>query len=82
MEPANNTQISEFLLLGLSEEPKLQLLTFGLVLSMYLITAFGNLLIILDVNSDSHLHIPVYFFLPNLSFADICFTFTTIPKML
>ncbi|XP_040097596.1 olfactory receptor 7A17-like [Oryx dammah] len=49
---------------------------------MYLISVFGNLLIILAVNSDSHLHTPMYFFLSNLSFVDICFTSTTIPKML
>ncbi|XP_047596895.1 olfactory receptor 7A17-like [Lutra lutra] len=49
---------------------------------MYLITLFGNLLIILAVSSHSHLHTPMYFFLTNLSFVDICFTSTTIPKML
>ncbi|XP_061005586.1 olfactory receptor 7A17-like [Dama dama] len=49
---------------------------------MYLITVFGNLLIILAVSSDPHLHTPMYFFLSNLSFVDICFTSTTIPKML
>ncbi|XP_057564300.1 olfactory receptor 7A10-like [Hippopotamus amphibius kiboko] len=49
---------------------------------MYLITMFGNLLIILAIISDSHLHTPMYFFLSHLSFIDICFTSTTIPKML
>ncbi|XP_062966105.1 olfactory receptor 7D4-like [Cynocephalus volans] len=49
---------------------------------MYLITVFGNLLIILAIISDPHLHTPMYFFLSNLSFVDICFTSTTIPKML
>ncbi|XP_039724588.1 olfactory receptor 7A10 [Pteropus medius] len=49
---------------------------------MYLITVFGNLLIILAVSSDSHLHTPMYFFLCNLSLVDICSTTTTIPKML
>ncbi|XP_002930484.2 olfactory receptor-like protein OLF4 [Ailuropoda melanoleuca] len=49
---------------------------------MYLITVFGNLLLILAVSSDSHLHTPMYFFLANLSFVDICFTSTTVPKML
>ncbi|XP_043768241.1 olfactory receptor-like protein OLF4 [Cervus elaphus] len=49
---------------------------------MYLITVFGNLLIVLAVSSDSHLHTPMYFFLSNLSFVDICVTSTTIPKML
>ncbi|XP_045653418.1 olfactory receptor-like protein OLF4 [Ursus americanus] len=82
MEMDNNTRISEFLLLGLSEDPKLQPFLFGLFLSMYLITVFGNLLLILAVSSDSHLHTPMYFFLANLSFVDICFTSTTVPKML
>ncbi|XP_046950542.1 putative olfactory receptor 7A2 [Lynx rufus] len=68
--------------MGFSEDPELQPLIFGLFLSMYLITVFGNLLIILAVSSDSCLHTPMYFFLANLSFVDICFTSTTIPKML
>ena len=78
----NKTQISEFILLGFSEEPALQPLLFGLFLSLYLITVVGNLLIILAVISDSHVHTPMYFFLSNLSFVDICFISTTIPKML
>ncbi|XP_008591024.1 PREDICTED: olfactory receptor 7A17-like [Galeopterus variegatus] len=82
MEPGNDTRILDFLLLGLSEEPGLQPLLFGLFLSMYLVTVLGNLLIILATISDSHLHTPMYFFLSNLSFVDICFTSTTIPKML
>ncbi|XP_036868893.2 olfactory receptor-like protein OLF4 [Manis javanica] len=82
MNPGNDTHFSEFLLLGLSEDPELQSLLFGLFLSMYLITMLGNLLIILAVSSDSNLHTPMYFFLSNLSFVDICFTSTTIPKML
>ncbi|XP_057564352.1 olfactory receptor 7A17-like [Hippopotamus amphibius kiboko] len=82
MGPGNDTRISKFLLLGLSKEPELQPLIFGLFLFMYLITLFGNLLIILAVSSESHLHTPMYFFLSNLSFVDTCFTSTTIPKML
>ncbi|ELK24555.1 PREDICTED: olfactory receptor 7D4 [Myotis davidii] len=49
---------------------------------MYLFTVLGNLLIIVAISSDSHLHTPMYFFLTNLSFVDICFTSTTVPKML
>ncbi|XP_047598168.1 olfactory receptor 7C1-like [Lutra lutra] len=49
---------------------------------MYLLTFSGNLLIILAIVTDSRLHTPMYFFLSNLSFVDICFTSTTIPKML
>ncbi|KAM9243918.1 olfactory receptor 7D4-like isoform 2-T2 [Dugong dugon] len=82
MESENQTGVPEFILLGLSENPELQHLFFGLFLSMYLVSVFGNLLIILVVNSDPHLHTPMYFFLSNLSFVDICFITTTVPKML
>jgi olfactory receptor len=82
MEPKNYTQVSEFILLGFSEHELLQPLFYGLFLSMYLATVLGNLLIILATISDSHLHTPMYFFLSNLSFADICITSTTVPKML
>ncbi|XP_058146220.2 olfactory receptor 7A10-like [Dasypus novemcinctus] len=82
METENQTYVLEFILLGLSEDTEVQSLLFGLFLSMYLVTFFGNLLIILAIISDSHLHTPMYFFLSNLSFTDICFTSTTVPKML
>ncbi|MBZ3881889.1 Olfactory receptor-like protein OLF4 [Sciurus carolinensis] len=82
MEPGNQTAISNFILLGLWEDKALQPLLFGLFLSMYLVTILGNLLILLAVSSDPHLHTPMYFFLSNLSFVDICFTSTTVPKML
>ncbi|KAM5190472.1 olfactory receptor 7D4-like [Callospermophilus lateralis] len=49
---------------------------------MYLVTVLGNLLIFLAVSSDPYLHTPMYFFLSNLSLADICFISTTVPKML
>lgn len=55
---------------------------FALFLSMYLITVLGNLLITVAIASQSHLHTPMYFFLSNLSFVDICFTSTTVPQML
>uniref|UniRef100_A0A8C9UTC2 G-protein coupled receptors family 1 profile domain-containing protein n=1 Tax=Spermophilus dauricus TaxID=99837 RepID=A0A8C9UTC2_SPEDA len=78
----NLTRVSEFQLMSLSEDPDLQPTLFGLFLSMYLVTVLGNLLIILAVSSDSHLHTPMYFFLSNLSFVDIGFISTTVPKML
>lgn len=49
---------------------------------MYLVTVLGNLLIIMVTITQSPLHTPMYFFLANLSFVDICFTSTTVPKML
>nr|XP_019571003.1 PREDICTED: olfactory receptor 7G2-like [Rhinolophus sinicus] len=82
MEPRNQTDVSEFFLLGLTDDPDLQPLLFGLFLSMYLVTVLGNLLIVLAISSDSHLHTPMYFFLSHLSFTDICISTTTIPKML
>ncbi|XP_010630305.1 olfactory receptor 7E24-like [Fukomys damarensis] len=82
MKTQNLTSFSEFHLLGFSEDPELQLILFGLFLSIYLVTVLGNLLIILAVISDSHLHTPMYFFLSNLSFSDICFISTTVPKMI
>ncbi|XP_055975584.1 olfactory receptor 1361-like [Sorex fumeus] len=82
MEVGNLTQFSEFLLLGLSEDAREQQLIFILFLVMYLVTVLGNLLIILAIVTESRLHTPMYFFLANLAFVDICFTSTTIPKML
>ncbi|KAM6168115.1 LOW QUALITY PROTEIN: uncharacterized protein O8D03_008426 [Erethizon dorsatum] len=82
MKFKNQTAVSEFLLVGLTEDPELQPLIFILFLSMYLVTLLGNLLIILAVGSDSHLHTPMYFFLSSLSFTDICISTSTIPKML
>ncbi|MBZ3870089.1 Olfactory receptor 7A17 [Sciurus carolinensis] len=82
MKSENQTGTINFLLLGLSEERDLQPVLLGLFLSMYLVTVLGNLLIILAVCSDPPLHTPMYFFLSNLSFTDISFISTTVPKML
>ncbi|VTJ69183.1 olfactory receptor 1N2 [Marmota monax] len=78
----NQTAVSDFLLLGLSERIEEQPLLFGLFLGMYLVTVVGNLLIILAISSDPRLHTPMYFFLANLSLTDACFTSASIPKML
>ncbi|MBZ3879099.1 Olfactory receptor 7E24 [Sciurus carolinensis] len=68
--------------MSLSEDPDLQPIFLGLFLFMYLVTVLGNLLIILAVSSDPHIHTPMYFFLSNPSLADIGFISTTVPKML
>ncbi|XP_036758476.2 olfactory receptor 7D2-like [Manis pentadactyla] len=78
----NKTRILEFLLLRFSEDPELQPFIFGLFLSMYLVTVLGNLLIILAITSDPHLHSPMYFFLSVLSLVDICFSTIIVPMML
>uniref|UniRef100_G3WHG3 Olfactory receptor n=2 Tax=Sarcophilus harrisii TaxID=9305 RepID=G3WHG3_SARHA len=82
MENGNYSTVSEFILLGLSSHSEKQELIFALFLTMYLIGAAGNLLIILAICLDSHLHTPMYFFLSNLSLVDFCFTSATVPKML
>ncbi|XP_010586307.2 olfactory receptor 1468-like [Loxodonta africana] len=82
MDKNNQSSVSEFLLFGLSEKSNHQPLLFGIFLAMYLVTVMGNLLIILAIGFDPQLHTPMYFFLSNLSFADACFSTTTVPKML
>ncbi|XP_043326444.1 olfactory receptor 1L8-like [Cervus canadensis] len=83
MERLNQTSsVSEFILLGLSSRPEDQKPLFILFLIMYLVTITGNLLIILAICSDPQLHTPMYFFLSVLSFTDICFTTTIVPRML
>ncbi|XP_007534670.1 olfactory receptor 1361-like [Erinaceus europaeus] len=83
MRGANQSSVTEFLLLGLSRQPPQQQVLFMLLfLTMYLATVMGNLLILLAISVDSRLHTPMYFFLGNLSFVDICFSSTSVPKML
>ncbi|XP_007094431.1 olfactory receptor 1L8-like [Panthera tigris] len=83
MERVNQTSsVSEFILLGLSSQPEDQKPLFILFLTMYLVTITGNLLIILAIHSDPQLQTPMYFFLSFLSFTDICFTTTIVPRML
>lgn len=74
------TQVSEFIPLGLPEWP-LQQVSFTVSFSLYVIGCLGNLLSILAILSDPHMHSPMYFFLSSLSPLDICFTSTTISKM-
>ncbi|XP_008845062.1 olfactory receptor 1361-like [Nannospalax galili] len=82
MRKMNLSRVCEFLLLGLSWQPQQQQPLFLLFLIMYLSTVLGNLLIILAIGTDSRLHTPMYFFLCNLSFVDVCFSSTTVPKVL
>ncbi|KAM9206519.1 LOW QUALITY PROTEIN: olfactory receptor 1J1-like [Dugong dugon] len=78
----NQSRVSEFLLLGLPVRPEQQAMFFALFLSMYLTTMLGNLLIILLIRLDSHLHTPMYFFFSHLALTDVSFSSVTVPKML
>ncbi|XP_053330894.1 olfactory receptor 1509-like [Spea bombifrons] len=82
MASENQSTVSEFILSGLSQSFQLQVTFFSLFLVLYLITLLGNSLIITVVNADKHFCSPMYFFLSNLSFLDLCYSTVTIPKML
>ncbi|XP_034351246.1 olfactory receptor 1J4-like [Arvicanthis niloticus] len=82
MRKNNQSTVSEFILLGLPIRPEEQGMYFALFFAMYLTTVLGNLLIILLIRLDSHLHTPMYFFLSHLAFTDISFSSVTVPKML
>nr|XP_025036880.1 olfactory receptor 6C75-like [Pelodiscus sinensis] len=81
-EGRNQTPIVEFVLLGFGNGPELQPLLSLIFLVIYIVTAAGNLLIIDLVVADRHLHTPMYFFLGNLSFLDICYSSTILPRLL
>ncbi|XP_049718040.1 olfactory receptor 2W1-like [Elephas maximus indicus] len=78
----NHSSLHGFILLGFSDHPKLEIVLSGVVTIFYLITLVGNTAIILASLLNSHLHTPMYFFIRNLSFLDLCFTTSIIPQML
>uniref|UniRef100_A0A452GHC8 Olfactory receptor n=1 Tax=Gopherus agassizii TaxID=38772 RepID=A0A452GHC8_9SAUR len=78
----NQTNVNEFILVGLSKYPELHFFFFLVFLVIYLITLVGNVIIMLVIRADPHLHTPMYFFLSHLSFVDICYSSTIVPKML
>ncbi|XP_006877703.1 PREDICTED: olfactory receptor 1N1-like [Chrysochloris asiatica] len=78
----NCSKAPDFVLLGLSNDPEQRQFFFGVFLAIYLLGLLGNLLLLLAIGTDIHLHTPMYFFLGQLSLVDLCFTSTTAPKML
>lgn len=82
MEQNNETSGGDFILLGFSDQPQLEVLLFVLVLISYLLTLLGNTAIILVSCLDCRLHTPMYFFLTNLSSLDLCFTTSIVPQLL
>ncbi|XP_011366647.1 olfactory receptor 5BS1 [Pteropus medius] len=82
MEVGNITTITAFVLLGVSNNPQVQVVLFVLFLVIYLLTLTGNLLMLLVIRADSHLHIPMYFFLSHLSFLDAFYSSIIVPKLL
>ncbi|XP_066467536.1 olfactory receptor 5AP2-like [Tiliqua scincoides] len=78
----NHTTVTEFILLGLTDQAKLQIPLFVIFLGIYSVSLLGNLGMILLIVIDSRLHTPMYFFLCHLSFADFCYSTVITPKML
>uniref|UniRef100_A0A667HNJ4 Olfactory receptor n=1 Tax=Lynx canadensis TaxID=61383 RepID=A0A667HNJ4_LYNCA len=80
--PNNRSSVSEFILLGLSTSQEIQIFFFAVFFLVYVAIIVGNLLIVISVIVDTHLHSPMYFFLANLSFFDLCLSSAATPKMI
>ncbi|XP_063170110.1 olfactory receptor 5J3-like [Candoia aspera] len=78
----NSTQVTEFVLTGLTDDPQLQLILFVTFFAVYAITLVGNVGMIALIRTSPQLHTPMYFFLTNLSFLDICYSSSVTPKFL
>ena len=78
----NITEITQFILLGFSDFPQITALLFVIFLTLYITALTWNLSLVVLIRMDAHLHTPMYFFLSNLSFIDLCYITTTIPNML
>ncbi|XP_007519194.3 olfactory receptor 4C46-like [Erinaceus europaeus] len=79
MEKGNN--VTEFILLGLTENPKMQIIIFVAFLIIYIITVVGNVLIVVTINVTPSLGTPMYFFLSYLSFVDTCYSSVNTPRL-
>ncbi|XP_076971195.1 olfactory receptor 4C11-like [Tamandua tetradactyla] len=77
-----NNSVTEFILLGLTQDPLRQKVVFLIFLIFYMGTVVGNLLIIVTIKFSQTLGSPMYFFLFFLSFADVCFSTSTAPRLL
>nr|XP_017200288.2 putative olfactory receptor 2W6 [Oryctolagus cuniculus] len=82
METSNGSSGTDFILLGFSDQPQLERIISAVVFIFYVVTLVGNTTIILVSYLDAQLHTPMYFFLSNLSFVDLCYTTSIIPQML
>ncbi|XP_039353431.1 olfactory receptor 6N1-like [Mauremys reevesii] len=82
MERENRTVVTEFIFQRFTSLPQFQILLFVLFLIIYLLSLMGNVLIILVILVDSHLHTAMYFFLCNLSLVEVWYSTVTVPKML
>ncbi|XP_074091967.1 olfactory receptor 8D1-like [Macrotis lagotis] len=82
MTPENHSIVTEFIIMGLNDQPELQLPLFILFLGIYIVSMVGNLVLILLIKISPQLHTPMYYFLSNLSFIDLSYSSVITPKML
>ncbi|ERE78401.1 olfactory receptor 507 [Cricetulus griseus] len=82
LEDRNHTAVTEFILLGLTDDPVLRVVLFTIILCIYLVTVSGNLSTILLIIVSSQLHHPMYFFLSHLASVDIGISSSSTPNML
>ncbi|XP_036059786.1 olfactory receptor 502-like [Onychomys torridus] len=82
LEDGNHTAVTEFILLGLTDDPVLKVVLFIIMLCIYLVTVSGNLSTILLIRVSSQLHHPMYFFLSHLASVDIGISSSVTPNML
>uniref|UniRef100_F7EHY8 Olfactory receptor n=1 Tax=Monodelphis domestica TaxID=13616 RepID=F7EHY8_MONDO len=82
MAEINFTQVTEFILLGITDKLELKMPLFVVFLSIYVFTVVGNLGLITIIRMDSRLKTPMYFFLSHLAFVDFCYSSSIAPKML
>ncbi|KFO22706.1 olfactory receptor 4K14 [Fukomys damarensis] len=82
MNKANQSAVSEFVLLGVGNSWNIQTLLFLIFLMIYLMTLTGNIAVMVLIILDPQLHSPMYFLLANLSFVDMWLSSVTTPKMI
>ncbi|XP_078002236.1 olfactory receptor 8D4 [Phascolarctos cinereus] len=82
MRRGNQSEVTMFILAGLTDEPELQLPLFFIFLGIYTVTVMGNLGMITLIRFSSHLHSPMYYFLSSLSVLDVCYSTIITPQML
>nr|XP_002802123.3 olfactory receptor 1019-like [Macaca mulatta] len=82
MDTENHSVVTEFIFMGITQDPQMQIIFFVVFLIVYLVNVVGNVGVIIPIITDTQLHTPMYFFLCNLSFVDLGYSSAIAPRML
>ncbi|EHH62914.1 Olfactory receptor OR11-209, partial [Macaca fascicularis] len=82
MDTENHSMVTEFIFMGITQDPQMQIIFFVVFLIVYLVNVVGNVGVIIPIITDTQLHTPMYFFLCNLSFVDLGYSSAIAPRML